>query len=144
MSLTFGRVDLARCEYTQTLDLAVMDPVPVDAVLAVYRAYCAHRNFHSVIPLVPGRFLVPGTETIGYWNHSQLMAWSMYRIWDQHNLVCDQHAWDYRQPKLRLGIRSLENECALYRDRGFHYMYFETVESYMYDLQGFELLGPWR
>ncbi len=39
----------------------------------------------------------------------------MYRIWDDENIVIDHHAWDYANPKLRIGLRSLENECALYR-----------------------------
>jgi hypothetical protein len=66
----------------------------------------------------------------------------MYRVWDQYSVVCDHHAWDYRNPKLRLGIRSFENECAIYRDRGFKRMYFESVESYMFNLEGFKILGP--
>ena len=74
----------------------------------------------------------------------RLVAWSMYRVWDDHNILSDHFAWDYRDPRLRLGIRSLETECAIYRDRGYRWMYFEAVEPYMLDLQGFEILGPMR
>ena len=92
--------------------------------------------------MIPGRLTAIGTEIIGYRDQGRLIAWSMYRIWDKHHVLSDHHAWDYRNPRLRLGIRSLENECAIYRDRGYRYMYFESVEPYMLDLQGFTVLGP--
>ena len=57
------------------------------------------------------------------------------------SIVIDHHAWDYNDPKLRIGLRSLQNECALYRNRGYQYMYFESVEPYMSSIQGFEILG---
>lgn len=142
MSMTFGRIDLGQTNYTASLDYQMLDPVPIEELQRVYRAYCAHRGFHSVIPMVPGRFAVPGTEVFGYYGDRGLMAWSMYRIWDDKNLVCDHHAWDYRNPRLRLGIASFENECAVYRDRGFQYLYLESIEPYMHRLQGFEILGP--
>lgn len=142
MSLTFACVDLSKVTYQVSLEHELLDPVPVDDVLRIYRAYCAHKHFHSVMPMIPGRFSVPGTEVWGYRDQGRLVAWSMYRVWDQHSVVCDHHAWDYRNPRLRLGIRSFENECAIYRDRGFRFMYFESVESYMHNIEGFRLLGP--
>ena len=142
MNITFGRIDLTKTSYIRNLDCEILDPVPVADLQRVYRAYCRHKNFHSVIPMVSGRFGVPGTEVIGYHHESVLVAWSMYRLWDDRNIVCDHHAWDYRHPRLRLGIRSFENECALYRDRGFRYMYLESIEPYMSKMQGFEILGP--
>ena len=141
MSLQFGCIDLDQVTYQADIDCELLDPVPIDHIQRIYKAYCAHKHFHSVIPMVPGRFLVPGTEVWGYRDGNQLVAWSMYRVWDQHNVVCDHHAWDYRNPRLRLGMRSLQNECAIYRNRGFRTLYFETVEPYMFDLQGFKLLG---
>ena len=141
MSMTFGRINLAKIQYTATLEHQMLNPVPVQDLQKVYRAYCAHRSFHSVIPMVPGRFLVPGTEVFGYYGDYGLMAWSMYRLWDDKNLVCDHHAWDYKIPQLRLGITSFEHECAVYRDRGFEYLYLESLEPYMQKMQGFEILG---
>ena len=142
MSWQFGRINLAATHYAIELDYEVLDPVPVNDVLRVYRDYCAHKHFRSVMPMLPGRLRSQGTEIIGYRNQDKLCAWSMYRIWDNENLLSDHHAWDYRNPRLRLGIRSLENECAIYRDRGYRFMYFESVEPYMLDLEGFETLGP--
>jgi len=141
VSWQFGRINLANTCYTADLNGHVMDPVPVPELQRVYRDYCAHKNFLSVMPMIPGRFTVPGTEIIGYHDHGQLVAWSMYLIWDRENILSDHFAWDYKNPRLRLGIRSLEHECALYRDRGYDWMYFEAVEPYMINMQGFELLG---
>ena len=141
MSMTFGRINLGKIQYTAKLEHKMLNPVPVQDLQRVYRAYCTHRSFHSVIPMVPGRFLVPGTEVFGYYGDYGLMAWSMYRIWDDKNLVCDHHAWDYKIPRLRLGITSFEHECVVYRDRGFEYLYLESLEPYMQKMQGFEILG---
>ena len=141
MSWQFGRINLEITRYASDLSWRLLDPVPVNAVQRVYRDYCLHKHFQSVIPMVEGRLTAPGTEIIGYHHDDRLIAWSMYRIWDQHNVLSDHFAWDYRDPRLRLGIRSIENECAIYRDRGFRWMYFESVEPYMLDLEGFEILG---
>ena len=52
-----------------------------------------------------------------------------------------QFAWDYANPKLRLGIESLKNECAVYKARGFNYLYLGLADEYKSQLDGFELLG---
>lgn len=139
--MKFGRIDLTKTTYNIILDAQLLNPVPVDEVNRVYKAYCTYKNFKSVMPMVPGRFTVPGTEVLGYYDQDQLIAWSMYRIWDSKTIVSDHHAWDYTNPRLRIGLHSLENECALYRDRGYEFMYFEFIAPYMSDLQGFEILG---
>jgi hypothetical protein len=140
--MKFGRIDLTKTTYSVTLDAHLLSPVPVDEINRVYKIYCLHKDFKSVMPMVPGRFLVPGTEVFGYYEQDRLIAWSMYRIWDAENVVIDHHAWDYNNPKLRLGFNSLQNECAIYRNRGYRFMYFESIETYMLKLQGFEILGP--
>lgn len=140
----FGRINLQDTDCQSVVSYKILDPVPVDDVLAVYRDYCLHKHFQSVIPMIPGRLLAPNTELFGYYDRGVLAAWSMYRIWDDKNVLSDHHAWNYRNPRLRLGILSLENECAVYRDRGFLHMYFESVEPYMLDFRGFEILGPMR
>jgi len=142
VSWQFGRIDLEKTVYVQDLEFEILDPVPVNDVLRVYRDYCLHKHFQSVMPMIPGRLTAPGTEIFGYRDRGRLVAWSMYRVWDRENILSDHFAWDYRDPRLRLGIRSIETECAIYRKRGYRWMYFESVEPYMLDLQGFELLGP--
>jgi hypothetical protein len=142
MSWQFGRIQLTQTSYKQSIDCEILNPVPINEVQRVYRDYCLHKHFLSVMPLVEGRLTDNNTQIIGYRDQGRLVAWSMYRIWDQHNILSDHFAWDYRNPRLRLGVKSLENECAIYRDLGYRYMYFEAVEPYMMDIEGFEILGP--
>ena len=142
MSWQFGRIDLAQTQYVSEVPWQLLDPVPVNDVQRVYRDYCVLKHFQSVMPMIAGRLTAAGTEIIGYHDQDRLVAWSMYQIWDNENILSDHFAWDYRNSRLRLGIRSIENECAIYRDRGYRWMYFEAVEPYMLDLQGFEILGP--
>ena len=144
MSWQFGRIDLEATTYTADLECKILDPVPVAEVQRVYREYCLHKHFYSVMPMIAGRLTARDTEIVGYHNHHRLIAWSMYRIWDSENVLSDHFAWDYRDPRLRLGIRSAQNECAIYRERGFRWMYFESVEPYMLDMEGFEILGGMR
>jgi hypothetical protein len=139
--MQFGRIDLSKTNYNITLDYKLLNPIPIEDVHRVYSDYCAYKNFQSVMPMIDGRFSLANTEVFGYYEQHTLIAWSMYRIWDAKNIVIDHHAWDYKNPKLRMGIRSLENECAVYRDRGYKFMFFESIEPYMLKLQGFEILG---
>jgi len=144
MSWQFGRIDLTQTQYASDLEWQYLDPPPVDDLQRVYRDYCLHKHFQSVMPMIAGRFTAADTEIIGYHCDNRLVAWSMYRIWDQHNVLSDHFAWDYRDPRLRLGMRSIENECAIYRNRGFRWMYFESVEPYMLDLDAFEIMGAMK
>lgn len=143
MSWQFGRIDLQRTSYQQLEQgWELLDPVPVAELQKIYRDYCLHKHFRSVMPMIAGRFTRSDVEVLGYRDQGNLVAWSLYQIWDQDNILSDHFAWNYRNPRLRLGVRSLENECALYRARGYRWMYFEAVEPYMLDMQAFEILGP--
>lgn len=141
MSWQFGRIDLAKTHYRIETDWQLLQDLPIKELLRIYRDYCRHKHFQSVIPMIPERFTEPGTDVIGYRHQGKLVAWSMLRRWGTHSVLSDHFAWDYRDPALRLGIASLETECAIYRDRGFQWMYFESVEPYMLDITGFEILG---
>ncbi len=74
MSLIFAKIDLDQVTYQANIDCELLDPVPINDIQRIYRAYCAHKHFHSVMPMVPGRFLVPGTEVWGYRDNNQLVA----------------------------------------------------------------------
>jgi hypothetical protein len=81
-------------------------------------------------------------DIIGYYDQDQLVAFSLIRKFDQHNALCDQFAWTYHQPGLRLGIETMKAECAIYKARGFQYLYLEQAHLYKSSLDGFEILGP--
>lgn len=80
---------------------------------------------------------------IGYYDkNDSLIAFSLIRRYDSHDAECIQFAWDYKDPKLRLGIASLKHECALYKDRGFQYLYLGEADEYKSEIDGFETMGP--
>ncbi len=94
------------------------------------------------MPIFDSQYLDPNTDVIGYRDQNKLAAFSLIRRYDNVNALCAQFAWNYKKPKLRLGISSLQTECAIYRERGFKYLYLDQAHLYKQGIQGFELLGP--
>jgi hypothetical protein len=94
------------------------------------------------MPIFDSRYTDPMTDVIGYYDNNKLVAFSLIRRYDNENALCDQFAWNYHNPRLRLGIETLQTECAIYRERGFKYLYLEQAHLYKQSMAGFELLGP--
>jgi hypothetical protein len=36
----------------------------------------------------------------------------------------------------------MKTECAIYKSRGFRYLYLEQAHEYKKEIDGFEILGP--
>ena len=145
MSYTFARVDLAKTNYTESAEWAyikIFEPETVDRLLDIYRTYCIYKHFASVMPMFPSRFTDPMTDVIGYYDQDRLVAFSLIKRYDDRNAECAQFAWTYHDPKLRLGIETMKTECAIYKRRGFDYLYLEQAHPYKREIDGFEILGP--
>jgi len=145
MSYQFARINLAQSNYTPTVDwqyLDCRDSHTVDAVDNIYKTYCTYKKFSSVMPMFHSRYTDPMTDMIGYYDNNLLVAWSLIRRFDHENALCDQFAWTYHNPKSRLGIESLKTECAIYKARGFKFLYLEQAHLYKSEIDGFEILGP--
>jgi hypothetical protein len=143
MTYQFARIDLSKTNYSaDTVDwYYITDPDP--AVLDdIYRTYCIYKHFASVMPMFPSRYRDPMTDVIGYREEGKLVAFSLIRRYDDKNALCDQFAWTYHNPRTRLGIESMKAECAIYKARGFDYLYLEQAHLYKSQIDGFELLGP--
>jgi hypothetical protein len=108
----------------------------------IYRTYCVYKYFASVMPIFDSQYTDPDTDVIGYYDNDLLVAFSLIKRYDSRNALCAQFAWNYKKPKLRLGIESLRTECAIYRERGFKYLYLDQAHLYKQGITGFELLGP--
>lgn len=108
----------------------------------IYQAYCRFKKFDSVMPIFDLQYLDSSVELIGYYDKDQLVAWDMIRVYDSKNAEALQFAWDYANPDLRLGIESLKNACAIYKQRGFEYLYLGTSAKYKQEISGYEELGP--
>jgi len=141
MSYQFARIDLAATTYQPTCDWYYITDPNIDQLNTIYRRYCAHKRFASVMPIFEYRYRAPMTDVIGYRHLGELVAFSLIERYDNHNALCAQFAWDYGMPRLRLGIKSLQTECAIYRERGFKYLYLEQAHLYKQSMQGFEILG---
>lgn len=142
MTYQYARIDLSKTDYTPSVDWYYITQPDIAVLNDIYRTYCTYKHFASVMPIFDSQYTDPLTDLIGYRDQGQLVAWSMIRRYDNHNALCAQFAWDYHNPQARLGIESLKTECAIYRDRGFQYLYLDQAHLYKQGLDGFELLGP--
>ena len=145
MTYQFARINLSKTNYDITVNWKYIQDFsePVIAQLDnIYRTYCIYKHFASVMPMFHSRYTDPMTDVIGYYDKDQLVAFSLIRRYDDYNAECAQFAWTYHRPKLRLGIETMKAECAIYKERGFQYLYLEQAHLYKQDMDGFELLGP--
>jgi hypothetical protein len=142
MTYQFARIDLGQTTYQSTVDWEYLREANIPLLKDIYRTYCIYKHFASVMPLFDSQFTDPMTDVIGYKEQGRLVAFSLMRRLDDRNVLASQFAWTYHNPRTRLGVESLKTECAIYRDRGFKYLYLDQAHLYKQGLEGFELLGP--
>jgi hypothetical protein len=142
MSYQFARIDLSKTNYESSVTWEYLRDPDIDKLKKIYRDYCTYKKFASVMPIFNSRYTDPMTDVIGYYDQDQLVAFSLIKRYDEHNALCDQFAWNYNNPRLRLGIETMKTECAIYKQRGFKYLYLEQAHLYKQEIDGFELLGP--
>lgn len=107
----------------------------------IYRDYCKYKKFTSVMPLFLSQFQDSLNDIHIFKDSGGLVAWSLCRRWNNHNVESMQFAWNYHAPALELGRRSLEHECAYYKQRGYEYLYLGQVAEYKTQFDGYEQLG---
>jgi len=142
MTYQFARIDLSQTNYTATVSCRILTEPDIPALNEIYRSYCTYKKFTSVMPIFDSRYTDPMTDVMGYYDEGNLVAFSLIKLYDQHNALCDQFAWTYHKPKLRMGIETMKTECAVYKARGFQYLYLEQAHLYKSEIDGFEILGP--
>jgi hypothetical protein len=142
MTYQHARIRLQETTYQPTVDWEYLREPNIPLLKDIYRTYCIYKRFASVMPLFDSQFTDAMTDVLGYKEHGQLVAFSLMRRLDDQNVLASQFAWTYHNPRTRLGIESLKTECAIYRDRGFEYLYLDQAHLYKQGLDGFELLGP--
>jgi len=142
MTYQFARINLSKTNYESTVKWEYLHEPDIPKLNTIYRDYCKYKHFASVMPIFDSRYTDPMTDVIGYYDGDKLAAFSLIRRYDKENALCDQFAWNYNNPRLRLGIETMKTECAIYRARGFKYLYLEQAHLYKSEIQGFEILGP--
>jgi hypothetical protein len=142
MSYQFARIDLGKTNYTPSVKWSYLREPDIKQLNNIYRDYCKYKHFASVMPIFDCRYTDPMTDVIGYYDKDKLAAFSLIKRYDDKNALCDQFAWNYNNPRLRLGIETMKTECAIYKERGFQYLYLEQAHLYKSQIDGFEILGP--
>lgn len=140
--MIYARIDLSKTNYDLMPNCKkITCPFP-HQLEPIYDAYCKYKKFKSVMPIFPEEYYDDKNEVYGYYNKDEkLVAFSLLRCYNKKNVEAVQFAWDYENPGLRLGIRSLKNECAIYKKRGFDYLYLGQADDYKAKIDGFEILG---
>jgi hypothetical protein len=142
MTYQFARIDLSKTSYRPTVTWEYLREPNIAQLRDIYRTYCIYKHFASVMPLFDIQFTDPATDVLGYSEAGQLVAFSLMRRLDDDNVLASQFAWTYHNPRSRLGIESLKTECAIYRERGYKFLYLDQAHLYKQNLEGFEILGP--
>jgi hypothetical protein len=141
MTYQFARINLEQTTYTPTVSWEYLTQPNIPVLQDIYRTYCIYKHFASVMPLFDSQFTDANTDIIGYQEDGKLVAFSLMKRYDTKNVLASQFAWTYHNPRTRLGIESLKTECAIYRERGFQYLYLDQAHLYKQGLEGFEILG---
>jgi hypothetical protein len=141
VSYQFARIRLEQTTYTPVVDWEYITEPNIPVLQDIYRTYCIYKHFASVMPLFDSQFTDANTDVIGYKEDGKLVAFSLMKRYDSKNVLASQFAWTYHNPRTRLGIESLKTECAIYRERGFEYLYLDQAHLYKQGLDGFEILG---
>ena len=142
MTYEYARINLDKTTYQATVPWLYLHDPDIAELNDIYRTYCIYKHFGSVMPIFDSQYTDADTDVIGYYDADELVAFSLIKRYDNENALCSQFAWTYHKPKMRLGIESLLTECAIYKERGFKYLYLDQAHLYKQGIQGFELLGP--
>ena len=141
MSYQFARINLEKTTYQATVEWGYLREPNIVVLNDIYRTYCIYKHFASVMPIFDSQYTDPATDVIGYRDQGRLVAFSLMKRYDNKNVLASQFAWTYHDPRSRLGVESLKTECAIYRDRGFEYLYLDQAHLYKQEFEGFEILG---
>jgi hypothetical protein len=144
--MKFCRINLSKTnyqllEYAHLMSTAEKDD-RADQLIDIYHQYCDYKKFTSVMPLFKGIIFDRYTDIFAYHPNKELSAFSIVKKYDSENVESIQFAWDYKNPNLFLGIKSLEHECAYYKQQGYKYLYLGLVADYKKEFDGYEEMGP--
>jgi hypothetical protein len=140
--MIYARINLSKTFYKEHSNWKYIIDPDIEELNKIYRAYCKHKQFESVMPIFDSQYTDTNTDIIGYYDNNQLVGFSLIKRLSDDSIESLQFAWNYQEPKLRLGIESLKNECAIYKNKGFQYLYLGTAADYKSQLDGYEILGP--
>jgi hypothetical protein len=140
--MLYARINLENTNYTILNNNWQFLRTPnVNQLNQIYHNYCRYKKFSSVMPIFDSEYTDSKNDIIGYFNNSELTAFSIIKRHDATNAEAVQFAWTYSEPKLQLGIKSLKHECAMYKSLGYKFLYLGEANEYKKKIAGFEILG---
>ena len=120
MSDIYARINLSKTNYRMSKSAVLFNNPPVDQIQEIYD-HC---------------------DIIGYYSNKELVAFSHYYWYNSDNVEAIQFAWNYKNSKLFLGLKSLRHECAYYKAKGVKYIYVGYADEYKKQINGFEICPP--
>ena len=138
--MIYCRIKLSKTNYKIYDNSLILDKPNLKQIQDIYKKYCDQKKFKSVQPLFQND--ITAHQVMGYFHDGKMVAFTLLYELDKKNIESLQFAWDYEKPKLRLGIKSLENECAWAKNNGYKYLYLGQDDRYKSQFKGYEVLGP--
>ena len=140
MSYSYARINLEKTNYSKIDNFqTLINPIPKE-LNEIYHKYCRYHQFNSVMPIFDSEYY--DNDVIGYYDGDILVAFSLIARYDNENAEAVQFAWDYANPKLTLGLKTLRHECAYYKEKGFKYLYIGGADEYKNKMDGLEVMSP--
>lgn len=132
------RVNLNNTNY-KTIEFKLLNSSHFTECEQIYKQYIQYKNFDEIYPIFREDW-DHGT-IFGYYDNDKLAAWSSYYVYPSKKTAhADQFAWNYENPQLKLGYKSLRSECAYFKSKGFNYLILGDIYSYKQELKGFEMI----
>jgi arginyl-tRNA--protein-N-Asp/Glu arginylyltransferase len=134
------RIRLKDTNYKET-NYVLLEPDAYEECVQIYIKYCQYKQFGDMIPLFKEEFSLDIAERIGYTDKdNRLCAFSViWKLPSVNSLYTSYFAWDYLNPELRIGNKSVRSEIARYKRLGYDYYYLGPAMPYKKQLQGYEI-----
>lgn len=136
------RIKLQDTNYKQT-DFVLLNIEHFEECELIYKKYICRNKISNPHPIFREEWdqSKNNSDVLGYIDKDKLVAWSLiYKFDSKSTVIADQFAWDYANPKLKLGYKSIRSECAYYKSQGFSYFILGDYDKYKKELQGFEII----
>jgi hypothetical protein len=138
--MKYGRIDLTKTNYKLDDNASILINPNIEALNIIYTDYCRYKRFSSVEPLF--NYEILNSDVIGYFDNSDLVAFSIISHLDEISVRGIQFAWNYKNPSLQLGWKANFHECAWYKALDYKYYYLGGHHPYKENISGYEILGP--
>jgi len=137
------RIDLTKIKYKQ-IDFVLLGLQDFPTCEQIYKRYIQHNDIENPHPVFEEEWNTEAkynADVLGYYDKNKLVAWSLtYKFPSKKTVIADQFAWDYVNPKLKLGYKTIRSECAYYKAQGYKYFILGDPDKYKEELQGYEII----